>query len=329
MADIWASNTASEDFDGSWKPLDSGWAFHASSGVYCYLPSGEYYFYDEKTQLYTPCHDATVAIPKPQMSHEAGAAFMQGRRPKQEDRHILIPDFNGLIEFKDQKLPFNPCSFYALFDGHVGSRASEFCESKFSSILADCLSKLTVWKEFTDTPPHPSSNGTASRNPQDARWQKIKDAVIDAFNKVDETFLNKYRVSRDGCTALMTLVLGDNLVVASVGDSRAVLGWKQKRDDEGSSQSSILAETTDFVWRAERLTKDHKPGDPEEKSRIIAQGGKIVNTGGTNRVAPKDYEERCKRIRLAQCRVGGTPERAPVALAERCLQFHVPSVIGN
>ena len=46
-----------------------------------------------------------------------------------------------------------------------------------------------------------------------------------------------------------------NLVVASCGDSRAIL-WRKA--------------TQSLVW-----TKDHRPGDPEEQQRIEAAGGTV------------------------------------------------------
>eukprot|EP01121_Diplochlamys_sp_Union-15-3_P015210 TRINITY_DN4978_c0_g1_i2.p1 TRINITY_DN4978_c0_g1~~TRINITY_DN4978_c0_g1_i2.p1 ORF type:complete len:270 (+),score=43.28 TRINITY_DN4978_c0_g1_i2:35-811(+) len=70
-----------------------------------------------------------------------------------------------------------------------------------------------------------------------------------------------YRIKRDnvngGCTALAVLVIGDKAYVANTGDCRAVLC-------KGS--------------KAIRLTRDHKPDDQEEKTRIEDLGGTITST---------------------------------------------------
>ncbi|GAB1601087.1 probable protein phosphatase 2C 58 isoform X1 [Argonauta hians] len=64
-----------------------------------------------------------------------------------------------------------------------------------------------------------------------------------------------------GCTAVVALVQGNQLVVANAGDSRCVLCSKGKAID---------------------LSIDHKPEDDVEKSRIEAAGGKVTSDGRVN-----------------------------------------------
>lgn len=66
-----------------------------------------------------------------------------------------------------------------------------------------------------------------------------------------------------GSTATIILLCGEELLVAHVGDSRAVLS----RDGE-----------------AVRLCDDHRPGREDEMERIEAAGGLILKVGGTYRV---------------------------------------------
>lgn len=54
-----------------------------------------------------------------------------------------------------------------------------------------------------------------------------------------------------GCTALVAMILGRQLVVANAGDSRAVLSCSGHAID---------------------LTLDHKPTAPAEKARVLAAG---------------------------------------------------------
>lgn len=63
------------------------------------------------------------------------------------------------------------------------------------------------------------------------------------------------------------------LIVANIGDSRAVMGriLLQKRNDEENPDSSS------WLIEAITLTRDHKPDDPDEKHRIEeVLGGKIT-----------------------------------------------------
>lgn len=66
-----------------------------------------------------------------------------------------------------------------------------------------------------------------------------------------------------GTTATIVLLSGEDLVVAHVGDSRAVINCG---------------------GRALRLCEDHRPGRADETARIESAGGLILRVGGTYRV---------------------------------------------
>ncbi len=59
------------------------------------------------------------------------------------------------------------------------------------------------------------------------------------------------------------------LYVAHVGDSRCVMGVDTSEDGEGGSRNGAA------TIKAVDMTKDHKPGLPEEKSRIYKAGGQV------------------------------------------------------
>ena len=78
-----------------------------------------------------------------------------------------------------------------------------------------------------------------------------------------------------GTTATAALLLqGQRLLLAHVGDSRAVLGVRAR--DPGAP------------WRALDLTRDHRPDAPDERARIEGAGAQVVTVGiapvSTNRV---------------------------------------------
>ena len=64
-----------------------------------------------------------------------------------------------------------------------------------------------------------------------------------------------------GCTAVVTLIRGNEVFVANAGDSRCVLCRNGKAVD---------------------LSFDHKPEDESERTRIEAAGGKVTNDGRVN-----------------------------------------------
>ena len=120
----------------------------------------------------------------------------------------------------------------AVFDGHGGDKASHFVRDNLFKVLL---------------------------NHQDFRRLTFK-AVEDAYQETDDLYLEQDELQKndDGCTATTAVIVGRRLVVAHVGDSRAVLG-------EGGT--------------ATPLTDDHKPNRPDERNRIENVGGTVVHAG--------------------------------------------------
>ena len=67
---------------------------------------------------------------------------------------------------------------------------------------------------------------------------------------------SKNEIERSGSCAIVVLVVGDACFVANVGDSRAVMS--------GDNGKKVYT-----------LSRDHKPSDEEERTRIVAAGGKV------------------------------------------------------
>eukprot|EP00358_Blepharisma_japonicum_P002568 CAMPEP_0202948246 /NCGR_PEP_ID=MMETSP1395-20130829/13179_1 /ASSEMBLY_ACC=CAM_ASM_000871 /TAXON_ID=5961 /ORGANISM="Blepharisma japonicum, Strain Stock R1072" /LENGTH=262 /DNA_ID=CAMNT_0049650149 /DNA_START=102 /DNA_END=886 /DNA_ORIENTATION=- len=141
-------------------------------------------------------------------------------------------------------------SIFGVFDGHGGSEVAEFVSRHFS-------------RQLLLTPAY--------------REGRLEDALRETFLRMDEllntieakrelvrisrNLPNNYPVEPDdslmaGCTAVVSLVRGNQLIVAHAGDSRCVLCREE---------------------RALEITRDHKPDLPEERTRIIRAGGNIVD----------------------------------------------------
>lgn len=115
----------------------------------------------------------------------------KGFRNYNEDRYVAY------MSLEDEP----PHSFFAVFDGHGGRRAAEYCTNHlYKNLVRD---------------------GSWPEQPIDA----LKSAVL----KTDSEFRTMARASKDegqmldGSTAICVLVMGSHVFVTNVGDSRAVL----------------------------------------------------------------------------------------------------------
>ena len=157
---------------------------------------------------------------------KVGICSVQGRRPYQEDEYSIRPNIGALNTH-----------LFGIFDGHAGGQ----CSKMISSILPDILVKDSSF---------PTDLILALQNSYYA--------ANDDFLKVAERMK-----LHDGSTGITSVFRGLKLVIANVGDCRAVL---------------IRNGTP------KQLTIDHKPTDPEEQKRIANYGGHVVYCMGVARV---------------------------------------------
>ncbi|XP_050952213.1 protein phosphatase 1K, mitochondrial [Labeo rohita] len=149
---------------------------------------------------------------------KVGCASHIGRRRDNEDR------------FQVNELTHN-ILYFALFDGHGGPQAADFCHKHMEQHIRDCLEVET----------------------------DLQTVLSKAFLQVDAALAAELQMYGNaslmmvGTTATVALLRdGIELVVASVGDSRALLCRKGK---------------------ARKLTDDHTPERKDEKHRIRQSGG--------------------------------------------------------
>lgn len=149
---------------------------------------------------------------------KAGHHGMQGKRATMEDRYTIQRNVAGKFDF------------FGVYDGHGGDRAAEFVANNLHLNIA-----ASTEDDYEDT---------------------IKDGVATTEKKL----LAKAQANDwiDGTCAIFALLENNNLYVANIGDSRAVL----------SRNKQALA-----------LSEDQKPDRDDEKDRIEAAGGKIKKWG--------------------------------------------------
>lgn len=181
-------------------------------------------------------------------SVRSAATSVIGPRPKQEDRHSRID--SGLGSGPHPGLPRPLIAFYGVFDGHGGVRAAK-------------IASQHVWR-------HVHADLTAALGGGEIPSERaLHNIMHHAFASTEEEILHQAANGgwRDGSTAVCVLICGATLVVANLGDSRAVLGTRSKRK-------------LDVV----RLSEDHKPEVPAEARRIHAAGGRVTLEGGVARL---------------------------------------------
>ncbi|XP_051119347.1 probable protein phosphatase 2C 59 isoform X2 [Andrographis paniculata] len=155
-----------------------------------------------------------------------GYASSPGKRSSMEDFYeTRIDGVDGEV-----------VGLFGVFDGHGGARAAEYVKQNlFSNLIGHP-------KFISDT----------------------KSAIADAYNRTDSEFLkSEDSQNRDaGSTASTAILVGDRLLVANVGDSRAVIC-------RGGNAIAV--------------SRDHKPDQIDERQRIEDAGG-FVMWAGTWRV---------------------------------------------
>ncbi|TWW77745.1 Integrin-linked kinase-associated serine/threonine phosphatase 2C [Takifugu flavidus] len=137
-------------------------------------------------------------------------------------------------------------SYFAVFDGHGGARASQFAAENLHQILA---------KKF---PVRETENVDGL----------IRKCLLDTFRQTDEDFLKKASSQKpawkDGSTVTCLLAVDDVVYVANLGDSRAVLCRMESSGAGGGQKPVTLA-----------LSKEHNPTIYEERMRIQKAGGTV------------------------------------------------------
>ncbi|XP_069053357.1 integrin-linked kinase-associated serine/threonine phosphatase 2C isoform X5 [Lepisosteus oculatus] len=168
-------------------------------------------------------------------------AARKGEREEMQDAHVILPDFSSRVSSLPSQI--SHLAYFAVFDGHGGSRASRYAAQnlhlnlalKFPKGDAENLDKL------------------------------VKKCLLDTFKQTDDDFL-KHASSqkpawKDGSTATCMLVMDDVVYVANLGDSRAVLC---RGAEESPGKFATLA-----------LSKEHNPTCYEERMRIQKAGGMV------------------------------------------------------
>lgn len=91
-------------------------------------------------------------------------------------------------------------AFYAIYDGHAGRHAADYCAEHMHENIA-------------------------SRVKEGADNDSVRKAIMEGFKETDERYIALCAENnlRDGCCAVTATIVRDTVFVAWVGDSKAVL----------------------------------------------------------------------------------------------------------
>jgi len=134
-------------------------------------------------------------------------------------------------------------SLYGVFDGHGPNGQDASC--RLSEYLVPRLQK-SLENHYA---------GTGSRN--------VLDVVSKEFLSADANMVSEEAFQMSGSTGTIICLMGQKVLCAWLGDSRAVMGSESK--------------TGGIV--ATHLSNDHKPNRPDEKLRVEKAGGEVRQAG--------------------------------------------------
>jgi len=159
---------------------------------------------------------------------DSGECGLQGVRPTMEDQVVLIDDVNEKFPLLSKHLNR---SYYAVYDGHSGDKASLMTKQKLHVNICN----------------HPEFNGGDI-------FAAVREGLIKTDREICDCILE------DGTTVVLVLIVGEDLYVANLGDSEAILG----RHLSDSSYEPVV------------LSSKHKPTDEAERERLTNAGAMVV-----------------------------------------------------
>jgi len=246
---------------------------------------------------------------------------------------------------EDEYYVSNDGDFAAVFDGHGGPAVSRYLRKNLYANVQAYLPLAVLEKQGdrsfvdnesdvgntkdnlqaeedaddtsiqTDLSSSPSPSIPSSRRQRSPTVDDYANALESALEKVDSEILKISHWSFQGSTAIVIWLHEDNdewtsanddnaspstqrtILAANIGDSRAVLC----RDDK--------------AWD---LSRDHKPNDPTEKTRIESFGGSVVWCGETDKFGAPIDDRGIYRVNgnLALSRAIGDRSERPHVTAE-------------
>ncbi|KAI3431854.1 hypothetical protein D9Q98_010606 [Chlorella vulgaris] len=199
---------------------------------------------------------AAAAVPMSELIHSVASLSRAGREPTARKTNQ-----DTCFAFSQYCRPNQ--ALLAALDGHGphGHLVSDFLKTKMPLELAEQLGEGSSRAGSNNN--SSSNDGSGSSSNVSSRAGAAPDvaaALSATFLRTNEALRSGsgVNITYSGSTAVLCMLQGRRLTTAWVGDSRAVLARQEPRG-----------------CRAIPLTRDHKPGSADERSRIILSGGRV------------------------------------------------------
>ncbi|KAL5700711.1 protein-serine/threonine phosphatase [Ranunculus cassubicifolius] len=167
----------------------------------------------------------------------SGSFTSIGQRASMEDEHIMIDDLSSYL---GSVCP-TPSAFFGVFDGHGGPDAAAYVKTNATEIFFNNADFLQ----------------TSETDDDDDLLKTMEGSFHKSFLYADLALANDLHVRKSsGTTAITAIILGRRLLVANVGDCRAVLSRK--------------GDTIE-------MSQDHRPMNEPERARVEKSGGHIID----------------------------------------------------
>jgi len=163
---------------------------------------------------------------KVKFSVKSGFCSLQGQRKTMEDKHVIFDDMGPIVPGLDGETKYR---YYAVYDGHGGDE---------SAILTEQILHQNIFSTY-------------QQNNYD-----IDSAIGQGMKASDEQICKT--VSRSGTTVVLAILRDEELIIANLGDSEAIVASKAEE---------IKGTVVSFK---------HNPTIDSEKERIQGLGGMIV-----------------------------------------------------
>ncbi|KAJ8979813.1 hypothetical protein NQ317_001304 [Molorchus minor] len=147
-------------------------------------------------------------------------------------------------------------AFFGIYDGHGGAEAAAFAKEH---LMESIIKHKNFWSDYDEDVLRAIKDGYIAthyamwREQDKKKWPRTASGLP----------------STAGTTASVAFIRRGKIYIGHVGDSGITLGYQEP----GCSE-----------WNANPLTRDHKPENEEEMSRIEQCGGKVVSKSGVPRV---------------------------------------------
>jgi hypothetical protein len=154
--------------------------------------------------------------------YDYGISEEIGSRQTMEDSCIILQNMD-LQRVHYQHV--SPQSFFGVFDGHGGSKASLYLSQHLHINVGEALNShgaeirelLSQIDEDAENPLDDNADVTQELD------QIIISSLERSFLKTDHDFVTKSEYAQNGSTATTALIMGNRLYCANVGDSRSLL----------------------------------------------------------------------------------------------------------